>query len=372
VEQDINALCRTPPPVNFAPGPEYGAEARKFQGIPSLERAPNGRLWAAWYAGRIHEDEYNYVVGATSGDDGRTWSDLTFVIDPDGDGPLRAADPCPWLDPAGRMWLFWFQEVKGKGTPMLMAMSTENPGDESPTWTTPRFIHDGIMMCKPIVTRNGDWLLPTAIWQRDRSCRVIASNDRGRSWALRGAAGIPEPKHRDCDEPMLVEREDGTLWMLVRTKYGIGQTESDDGGRTWTPVEPSGIAHAVSRFFVRRLRSGRLLLVKHGPLKEVTGRSHLTAYLSDDEGRSWHGGLLLDVRSTVSYPDGTQSSDGAIYIIYDWNRVDEKHILMATFTEADVLAGNPVSNGSRFRVLVNRATGINPKPWLSEGKKVLW
>ena len=63
------------PSVIFNPGEKYNAEARKYQGIPTLERASGGRLWAAWYAGPIQEDRYNYVMAATSEDDGKTWSD---------------------------------------------------------------------------------------------------------------------------------------------------------------------------------------------------------------------------------------------------------------------------------------------------------
>ncbi|MEY4814172.1 MAG: hypothetical protein RLZZ162_1245, partial [Verrucomicrobiota bacterium] len=77
------------PPINFHPGASYGPAERKYQGIPTIEHAPSGRLWAAWYAGPVQEDRYNYVVAATSADDGRTWSDLKFVIDPDGFGPIR-------------------------------------------------------------------------------------------------------------------------------------------------------------------------------------------------------------------------------------------------------------------------------------------
>ena len=54
------------PPINFRPGNAYGPAERKYQGVPTLERAPNGRLWAAWYAGPVQEDRYNYVVAATS------------------------------------------------------------------------------------------------------------------------------------------------------------------------------------------------------------------------------------------------------------------------------------------------------------------
>jgi hypothetical protein len=69
--------------------------------------------------------------------------------------------------------------------------------------------------------------------------------------------------------------------------------------------------------------------------------------------------LLLDERSGVSYPDGTQGPDGRIYVIHDYERWDEKKILMHVFTEADVLAGRFQSEGSRHKVLVNQATGVN-------------
>ena len=32
------------PPVNFSPGAESNSEARKYQGIPTIERTPGGRL----------------------------------------------------------------------------------------------------------------------------------------------------------------------------------------------------------------------------------------------------------------------------------------------------------------------------------------
>ncbi len=52
--------------------------------------------------------------------------------------------------------------------------------------------------------------------------------------------------------------------------------------------------HPTSRFFVRRLKSGALLLVKHGPLDKRVKREQLTAFVSDDDGKTWQGGLLLD------------------------------------------------------------------------------
>ena len=346
-----------PSPLNFAPGPEYADGVRMFQGIPGIERAPQGRLWATWYGGGVTEDHHNYILLVTSGDDGATWSPLKLIIDPDRDGPCRAFDPCPWLDPAGRLWLFWAERHKSV---QLWAITTRNPDAEAPTWTKPRHIAEGIMMNKPLVTSKGEWLLPVAMWHRDDSCRVVASNDQGKTWALRGAAGVPERKDRNCDEHMLVERRDGSLWLLVRTRYGIGESTSTDGGKTWSPAVPSKIQHATARFFIRRLAGGKLLLVKHGPIAQRTGRSHLTAYLSADDGKTWTGGLLLDGRPGVSYPDGFQAPDGTVYIIHDYSRTGAKLILMSAFTEADVAAGKLVSQPGRLRVLINRATGVNP------------
>ncbi len=350
------------PAVIFDPGPYYADEARMFQGIPGLERSPGGRLWVTWYGGGITEDHFNYIMLVTSGDDGATWSGLKTVIDPDVDGPCRAFDPCPWVDPDGRLWLFWSQR---HGDVHLWAMTTDNPDDENPDWSTPTPICRGIMMCKPTVLSTGEWLLPVALWKEDGSSTVVCSKDQGKTWKTIGRANTPDPKDRNCDEHMIVERADGSLWLLVRTMYGIGESFSSDGGRTWTDAVQSKIGHATARFFIRRLNSGKLLLVKHGPIDERTDRSRLTAYLSDDDGRSWKGGLMIDERRGVSYPDGTQSPDGTIYLVYDYSRTGAKQIFTAMFTEEDVLAGRCTSDEARLRVLANQATGTRPAPSLS-------
>jgi hypothetical protein len=118
--------------------------------------------------------------------------------------------------------------------------------------------------------------------------------------------------------------------------------------------ERSDIAHPATRFFIRRLHSGRLLLVKNAP-PNGKDRSHMTALLSNDEGRTWTGGLLLDERVNVSYPDGVEGRDGTIRVIYDRERFTAREILMAVFREEDVAAGRCVSAEARLKVLVNRA-----------------
>jgi predicted neuraminidase len=180
---------------------------------------------------------------------------------------------------------------------------------------------------------------------------MVVSTDHGKNWHVRGGCTVPD-EVRSFDEHIIVERKDESLWMLVRTKYGIGESVSTDNGQTWSQLLPSGIMHPCARFFIRRLSSGNLLLVKHGPIDVQTDRSQLMAFVSQDDGYSWSDGLLLDERTGVSYPDGQQVDDGIIYIIYDFNRTADQHILMVSFTENDVISKgvDAASHIQRYRV----------------------
>jgi len=354
---NIHELSLAPPPTIGRPGPEYAAASRRWQGIPGLERSPGGRLWAVWYSGGEDEGPDNFVVVITSGDDGVTWSEPVLVIDPP--EKVRAYDPCLWIAPDGRLRVFWAQSHtfwNGRGG--VWCVVCDDCESAAPNWSPPQRICNGVMMNKPTVLSTGEWAAPAAVWGTvqpllpelldERLSSVVVSTDNGLTWTRRGGADVP---HRSFDEHMIVERTDGSLWMLVRTHYGIGQSVSTDGGRTWAPGWPTDIPGPCSRFFIRRLKSGRLLLVNH---YKFTGRSHMTARLSTDDGKTWNDGLLLDERSQVSYPDGVQAEDGRIFIIYDRERYGAKEILMAVFREEDVAAGKAVSDDMRLKGLVNR------------------
>lgn len=91
------------PYLNWNPGPEYDDSVRMFQGIPSIARAPGGRLRATWYGGGTGESQDNYVLLATSGDDGKTWSKPKLVVHP----PFRASEPAVGTDPSGKLWFMF-------------------------------------------------------------------------------------------------------------------------------------------------------------------------------------------------------------------------------------------------------------------------
>ena len=338
----------------------YASGTRRFQGIPGIERTADGTLWATWYSGGSGEGPENYALLAKSADDGIHWIDPVAVIDPP--GVTRAFDPCLWRSPDGRLWWFWSQSdgwADGRMGVWAATMECAAPL----AFSRPRRIANGVMMNKPTVLSNGEWMLPISLWHADitngyfgdkandplkneRAANVYVTRD-GKDFLYRGGVDIPG---RSFDEHMVVERKDKTLVMYVRTTYGIAESVSGDGGRTWSAGMASRIAGPCSRFFIRRLRSGRLLLVNH---YRFTGRSHLTASLSDDDGETWRGHLLLDERPNVSYPDGVAAADGTIYVIYDRDRNCDGNILLSVFHEEDVLAAKAVSPGIRLRQLIS-------------------
>jgi formylglycine-generating enzyme required for sulfatase activity len=348
------------------PKTEHAVSNRALTMAPSITVAPKGRLWATFYAGVTPgEDLNNYVVLSTSGDNGATWHEV-LTMDPDAGGPVRAFDPEVWVSPDGRLFLFWAQR-RPSVKPELWCAETAQPDAAQPEWSLPRRIGEGVMMCKPLVFSSGEWGLPISQWGNngwsvgDNSAQLVVSTDAGKTWIVRGSCNVPKDA-READEHMFVERTDGSLWLLVRTRYGIGESVSIDRGKAWPELKPSAIQHPTSRFFIRRLVSGNLLLVKHGPLDQRIGRSHLTAYLSKDDGKTWLGGLLLDERPGVSYPDGDQSPDGLIRVIYDYHRTTDRNILMASFREEDVAAGRDASGAVKLRQLVSQGTGGQEKP----------
>lgn len=366
----IADLALIPPVVNTSPLPEYDYYKLDYGMTIGIERTPGGRLWACWVAGG--DSPKAFFVLASSDDDGEHWSHPRLVLD--SHSPELPHDRSIlvgnlWTDPTGKLWLIFDQSMHMfDGRAGVWATVCENPDAETPVWSKPRRIWHGVTLNKPTVLSNGEWMLPISLDQRTgfgpfkgcfkeldpvRGANVFVSTDKGKTWKRRGAATFPNP---DWHEHMIVERKDGTLWMLARTAKGIMQTTSTDGGRTWArPTVPEGIRQPNARFHIRRLASGRLLLIKHGDKIDAHhGRVQLSAWLSEDDGATWKGGLVLDERKGISYPDGFQAPDGSIYISYDRNRSTDGEILLARFTEEDILAKKLVSPQSKLKMLISR------------------
>ena len=338
----------------------FSAEKRLWQGIPSVEVTLGGRMFLTYYSGGTKEEIGNYCILAKS-DDGEHFEDVAIAYK---EG-FRCYDPCVWIDPLGRLW-FTFGIAPDHA---VWASVCDDPDGDELVWSEPRLIGREVMMNKPTVLSSGEWLFPIAVWDlianaggpngvvdpsgrqsdaTERLAFVYRTADNGESFERLGGSNVPQ---RSFDEHMVLELGDGRLAMYVRTKYGIGVSYSNDKGVTWSEGEDSGLGGPCSRFFISRLKSGRILLVNH---YGYTGRSHLTAMLSEDDGRSWPYKLLFDERIGVSYPDATENADGYIYITYDRERgaflnslekaySSAREVLLAKISEQDIMAGSLIS-----------------------------
>lgn len=338
---------------------------RTWQGIPGIERSAKGRLFVAWYSGGTKEPApENFVVLKYSDDNGSTFTKPEVVAGPT--NGARAFDPTLWIDPEGRLWYIFNRGNRDAAHHAVYARICEQPDAAVPRFGEEFQLQMGdvpyaFRMNKPVVLRSGEWVLPVTHaakpsheWfaQAEQVQGVAISTDQGRSWKLYGSLRAPHW----ALENMVVELRDRRLWMLIRTGGGVlWESFSSDRGRTWTEAKATTIANPGSRFFLRRLKSGSLLLVNH---YRFQGRSHLTAQLSRDEGKSWNDGLLLDERSGVSYPDAVEAKDGTISVIYDRDRKDAGEILLAQFREANVSSGK---GALRLKHVVDQLAPWDPK-----------
>lgn len=332
---------------------------RTWQGIPGLERTAAGRVFVSWFSGGPKEpDIKNTVYLCYSDDQGKTFTEIQpMATTKDG---ARAFDPTVWIDPLGRLWYIFNRGNKDDAVHDVHARICEVPDANPPVWSDEFRVGYGapvaFRMNKPTVLSTGEWVMPVTHapervfgWFSVKTLLqgVGISTDQGKTWKLHGSIKAPPW----ALENMVVELQDGRLWTLIRTSSGVlWQSYSADQGKTWSDGTATTIKSPGSRFFIRRLASGNLLLVDHHNFK---GRSHLTALISTDDGATWKGGLLLDERSGVSYPDGVEDKDGLIWIVYDRDRYGAAEILMAKFREQDAIAGKDVSGDVSLKQVIN-------------------
>ncbi|MBE6883306.1 MAG: bifunctional 4-hydroxy-2-oxoglutarate aldolase/2-dehydro-3-deoxy-phosphogluconate aldolase [Ruminococcaceae bacterium] len=334
---------------------KYHEDIRMFQGCPTIAVTKGGRIYLGWYSGGTtepHMSNYNLLV--YSDDKGTTWSDPLLVIPSSYERCVHALDIQLFIDPKGRLHVQWVQnntEPAPKERPQARAgqplcfvdgymfndfmhseweIICEEPDAEEPVFSDPRYVYPGFLRCKPTFLANGDWLCFAYDQLTDRYGYSI-STDGGESFThCYGSKKLATY----FDEAMAYQREDGSVRMFARTGLGeLAESYSCDNGRSWSETVQSGIVSADTRFYVKKLSSGRVLLVRNDNRKS---RSHMTLCLSEDDGRTWKYRLCIDERNDISYPDADELN-GRIYLTYDRERVGAKEILFTSFTEEDIM-----------------------------------
>ncbi|MGI5899529.1 MAG: sialidase family protein [Christensenellales bacterium] len=370
ITQELLSAGSALPVINHDPLPRYAMANLDYGMTIGIAVTKSGRKFACWVGGGDNSKAFFLL---SFQDPGRPWSEAILVIDPHDDKlPL---DRCTivgtlWVDPMGRLWLFFNQTLQHfDGRSSNWYIRCDDPDAEKPLWTEPVYISYGCTLNKPTVLDSGEWLLPVSLWARhhivepftdcyrdlddERMAHVFVSTDQGETWTHRGGVVFPETAF---DEHMIVQRRDDSLWMIGRTHSMLMESFSNDNGRTWSKAAASPIVTVCSRTHLRRLKSGNLLLVKHGEHIDISPgkRSELTAFISKDDGKTWSQGFVLDERHAVSYPDSDQDENGVIYITYDRERDLRGEILMATLREEDILGGKLATPGARLKEVIRR------------------
>ena len=352
--------------------------------VTGMARTPGGRLFLSYYSGGAHADEDvgNYVMVISSDDDGKTFQNRIAVAPPNWE-TSRTFDANLWVDDTGRLWLFWCQSyLKLDGRIGVWASRCDNPDDEEMHFTEPRRFANGLLLTQPIITRDGLWLIPTALaddkcWHgsanglpkanwlpKEQGVSVYASKDRGETFE-RIASGIRFP-FSTFDEPCIVERSDGSLWMWIRGMNCMGDCFSYDGGYTWTiPCQNPKLNFPNTHSHIGRLKSGRLLALvnyKADMFSFFGGRNNLTALISSDDGATWESALMIDEREGSEQPDFVEGDNGFIYISYGRAPQIAGESMLAVVTEEDILAGKLVNPASRLRIVAGKAAGIALRP----------
>ncbi len=127
-----------------------------------------------------------------------------------------------------------------------------------------------------------------------------------------------------------VEAPSGRLIAQIRNhntanRHETLQTESEDGGRTWSVPHSIGVWGFPSHLL--RLADGRLLM-SYGHRRDPVGN---LARISVDEGRTWSDPLTIsdDATSTdLGYPSTVQLSDGSLLSVWYEKMAEHRHAVL--------------------------------------------
>jgi len=122
------------------------------------------------------------------------------------------------------------------------------------------------------------------------------SDDDGRSWKRSSKIDIPQAVM--AQEPGLIELQDGSIMMYIRTDAGMQYvSNSRNKGKTWSRAVPSNIPSPLSPATIaREPRTGNLVLVwnNYGIMGVKYGkRTPFNIAISEDDGLTWKNIKLL-------------------------------------------------------------------------------
>ena len=282
----------------------------------------DGRVLFAYTSFRGREDDARAdIVDCFSADGGRTWSTPTVLVSND-EARENVMSASLLRLQSGAILLFYLRKDSRCDCRVWMRRSD----DEAETWSdavccTSATRYFVIVNDCALQLADGRIVLPLEsceeVWTADEHIEASAvySDDDGCTWSESNRVFAPE---RGAMEPMIVEKRDGRLWMLMRTDQGtLWESFSSDRGATWDESRDGGIESPQSPFVFKRMPStGDLLLIRNPVARLDQGthqgfRTPLACSISKDDGATWANEKLLeaDTSRTYCYVSATFADD---------------------------------------------------------------
>jgi predicted neuraminidase len=265
----------------------------------------NGEILVVYYHAIKEANHKQAIYGVRKFPGKDVWSE-PFLVSKDHPN-IMEGNPSIWIAPDTRkLWLFYVSSFGGWS---VCTPRYKTSDDRGHTWSKSTkiywFISRGIKN-PPILTSMGWYILPAYVEFRDYYAIFYISKDQGKSWRDSGArVGIRQdlipieklpPKHqweRLVEQPTIIERKNGSIYCLNRAVRPLGkmyETESQNGGLTWSAAVPSILPNPGGGFHMLRLQSGNVAIIyNHSPAPPLNNfeRNPVTIALSEDEGRTW-------------------------------------------------------------------------------------
>jgi lysophospholipase L1-like esterase len=289
---------------------------------PALARLPDGAVMSIYstptsYAGPPGQC---FIAGRITRDGGNSWEPERELAR---NRECRASHPTAHTTRDGTVHVFYLGYVKygwKNGNPTDDTRSdlwTVRSTDGGTTWTKPQMVFRGYTgatngACE---SRDGHLIVPFSHYVSNPgrlNARTAVSVDGGKTWKLGKAIDIGGAGNHDgALEPALIQRNDGRIWMLIRTTRGVfWESFSSDDGLTWTGAQPTTIAATSAPGHLARLADGRLALAWN---PKDGGRTLLQVALSNDDGRTWTTPFVV-AKGHVTYPFLFEHPKGELWI----------------------------------------------------------
>lgn len=181
------------------------------------------------------------------------------------------------------------------------------------------------------VVRLSDGRLATALSRHDKDFTranivTILSQDDGKTFISAAEAGISGNCREDStiEEPGVLERPDGSIWVWGRTYLGSQYySVSHDGLKTLSDPLPSRFTSPRSPMIVKREKSG-LCYAVYNPEPNRTGkhglfdRTPLVLEISRDGGFTWgeKTEICSDREIAYMYPSVFETDDGSLLVSF--------------------------------------------------------